>query len=57
MDSAMNKFKRIRRKIYVICVDCYGTGKFLIDACERCKGTGDVEKVIVEFVSEDEVGG
>lgn len=53
----MKGYKRIRRVIRVICTDCYGTGLFIVSECSTCKGTGDVERVIVELVpAEDTVG-
>lgn len=45
--------KTVRRIIKVICFDCYGTGLAVGGKCRTCKGTGEVERWVVEIVDED----
>lgn len=47
----MKGYKRVKRTILVPCPSCLGTGH----KCLVCAGTGEVERVVVEIVSEDEV--
>lgn len=51
--------KRIRKAIFVICTNCMGSGNIGKDGfrrpCPECKGAGEVQKFIVEFVTEEEV--
>lgn len=44
------RYRRIRRTILVPCPACYGTGH----KCAVCAGTGEVELVIVEWVTDTE---
>lgn len=50
----MSKYKRVRRVVMVYCGDCWGTGKAGGGKCETCKGTGEVERIANEIVSDDE---
>lgn len=45
--------KQIKRIVLVPCGDCYGTGLAVGGKCSTCKGTGEVERVVVEMVHED----
>lgn len=47
--------KRIRRIIMVRCTDCWGTGRSVSGSCITCKGKGEVERVVVEIVQDDQV--
>ena len=54
----MSGYKRVRRLVLVPCGNCLGTGTVVAKGnerkCPECKGTGNVEKWIVELVSEDD---
>lgn len=50
----MTTYKRIRRTILCICPICLGTGKFAAQKCAACAGTGETERVIVEWVTDTE---
>jgi DnaJ-class molecular chaperone len=51
-------YKRIRRLVMVTCTNCLGSGTIMTKSdkkkCPDCKGSGEVEKWIVEIVNEDE---
>lgn len=50
----MSKYKEVRRTVKIMCSDCWGTSRTLGGKCETCKGTGQVDRVIVELVPDDE---
>ena len=51
----MSKHKTVQRWVSVPCPDCWGTGRETGGKCATCKGTGNVERVVNEIVSDDEV--
>lgn len=51
----MTTYRRIRRVVMCICMACFGTGIVDMCKCAVCAGTGEVERTIVEIVSEDKV--
>lgn len=50
--------KGVRRVIKVPCPNYWGVGHLLTryghETCKQCKGTGEVDRVIVEFVEVEE---
>jgi len=51
----MGKHKRIQRWVSVPCPDCFGTGLETGGKCGTCKGTREVERVVNEIVSDEEI--
>lgn len=55
----MSKHKRIRRIILVLCPNCAGRGTLItrngLVSCPECNGRGEVERVVNEIVSDEEV--
>ena len=51
-------YKRIRRLVMVTCTNCLGSGTITTKSdkkkCPDCKGSGEVEKWIVEIVNDDD---
>lgn len=45
--------KQIRRIVYVPCPDCYGTGLEVGGKCSTCKGQGNVPRVVIEIVHDE----
>ena len=51
----MGKHRTVRRIVMVTCPDCYGTGLATGGKCGTCKGTREVERVVNEIVSDEEI--
>lgn len=55
---ALAGFKRVRRSYLAICKLCLGSGfqatKWGVKACVECKGTGSVERWLVEVIHDDD---
>lgn len=45
--------KQIRRIVLVPCTDCFGTGKEIGGPCSTCKGKGEIERPVVEFIHDE----
>lgn len=50
----MGKHRTVRRVVLVYCTACWGTGRAGGGKCEKCDGTGKVETIVNEIVSDDE---
>lgn len=50
----MSKYKRVRRVVVCICFSCAGLGKCGGRPCVACAGSGEEERVVVEWVTEGE---
>lgn len=54
----MSEYKRVRRLVMVPCNNCLGSGLIATKndqkKCPECKGSGEIEKWIVEIVVDDD---